>query len=573
MCCFFFRKRFGLLVGALGLIVPLLAWSQAGPLPALPPSAEPDVRLRSVEGTPLPPSPSEPIVPQGAESSAPEGADLITFTLTAIEVDGLTAYPPSTFDDIFAPLYGTKVSLAQVYGIAAEIQRRYRNDGYFLSRVLVPPQHIVGGRVRLDVAEGHVDRVEIQDDVGGVQKLLESYFSHITAEKPLRLQTLERYLLLANDVPGIDVKGILQPSQETTGAARLVVTAKRKKLDGLVLIDNIGSTFTGNWEIAGRAISNSFTRFGESLGLTALISSPEKGIREDQDNQMVGALNGSFRVGGDGAYVNTLISYGNSNPGSIISEFDYKSTQLLASLGVGYPIIRSRDHNLFVESGFDYIDSDTNVFTDVEFVRDRIRTLWLTASYDFRDRWRGSTYLSLGVRQGLEWLGASEAEDPLLSRYDAQGAFTSLRATASRIQGITEHWSLYGIVSGQYAFQPVLSEEEFDVGGIDFGRGYNPKEISGDRGVGLTTEIQYTRPSASSFLDRYQGFAFFDFGSVWQSGVDLTQSLSSAGGGLRGWFARDLSMELLVAKPLTRPSQRADGTKDPQLLFRLIALF
>jgi len=567
--------RLTLLAGALvlGGVPAAPPWAAPAGAPSLPAAARPDVRLRNLERRASPAAPAEPVVPVGAAGAAPEGAEGISFVLQALDLTGVTAYPQGAFRDLVGGHYGARVSLAQVYDLAAAIQRRYRDDGYFLTRVLVPPQQIVGGRVRLEVAEGRVDGIDMQDDPGAVGALVSAYLRPITTEQPLRLATLERCLLLANDIPGLEVQGVLQPSPGTFGAARLAVTVKRKKLEGLATVDNIGSTFTGNWEVAGRVAANAFTRYGESLGLTVLVSSPEQGLGGDAKNQTVGAFNGSVRLGDQGAYLNALLSYGNSNPGSIISEFDYQSTQFLASLALGYPVIRSRERNLSIDGGFDYVDGDTDVFTDVALTRDRIRTLWLTGSYDFRDRWRGSSFASLSLRQGLQALGASRSGDLLLSRADAHGSFTSLRATLSRLQAITNRWALYGIVAGQYAFSPVLSEEEFDVGGMDFGRGYDPKALSGDRGVGLTAEVQYTRPGPWYYLERWQGFAFFDCGSVWQSGLDLSASLSSAGGGVRAWLAQDLTMELLVAKPLTLPSQRADGTKDPQLLFRVIARF
>lgn len=540
-------------------------------------SGEPDVRLRSVEGTPFPAAPSEPFIPPGHESVAPEGAELIRFELNHVEIRGATAFEADALESAIADRYGTTVSLADVYELAATVQRRYREEGYFLSRVVVPPQHIAGGRLHIQVLEGYVEAVDIQGDIGPVQRLIESYLAPVTRERPLKLSTLERSLLLAKDVPGIDVKGVLARSESVVGASRLLVTASRDRFDGLALVDNIGSTFTGEWEIAARLGVNSLTRFGENLAFTGLLSDPEKGAGQDTKNQKVAMLSSSARLGRYGTHLTGFVSYGDSNPGGIIEDFDYDSKKLLVSVGAVHPMIRGRSSSLFVSLGFDYIDSDTDIFVDEPFITDRLRVLQLAADYDFRDRWRGSSFVRLAVRRGLEAFGATEAEDEMASRFDASGDFTNVRGTVSRLQAISDRWAVYALVSAQYAFDPVLADEEFDVGGIDFGRGYNPKELSGDSGVGLTTEIQYTRPSSFWFLDRYQLFAFYDFGAVRQKDNDLVSdasaSLASAGGGFRGWFAGDISLELQVAKPLTLPSARADDTKEAQLLLRAIAHF
>jgi hemolysin activation/secretion protein len=589
------RRRLGALHSAVVLVMaasatPTAAQAPAGGLDSLPDqtrsdlaasvlprSGEPDVRLRSVVGNRPPLPEAMPEVPFGFDSVAPAGADTVRFELNQIDLSGVTAYRPSELQSMVEGRYGTVVSLADVYDLAAEIQRRYRQDGWFLARVLVPPQRIVDGRVRLDVLEGYVSEIELEGDIGPTEKLVRRYLAKVTSERPLKLATLERALLLAKDIPGIDVKGILQPASETVGSSRLIVVATRSRFEAMALVDNIGSSFTGEWEIAARAAMRSFTSVGEELAITGLISDPAEGAQGNAKNQKVGMVNGSMRVGSSGTYLTGLVSYGDSNPGGIIEEFAYESKKLLVAVKAIHPLIRARGRNLFVDVGFDYIDSETKVFEDVPFVEDHLRVLNASAAFDFRDRWRGSSYLSLGIRQGLAALGATPKDDPFASRFDADGSFTSLQFTGSRLQGITDHWAFYLLTSAQYAFEPVLSDEEFDVGGIDFGRGYNPKELSGDDGVGLTTELQYTRPSPRDWLERWQLFAFYDFGWVRQKSNDLlpeaTASLASAGAGVRTWFARDLSLELQLAQPLTRKSQRADDTKDTQLLLRAIARF
>jgi len=541
--------------------------------PIFPPSAKPDVRLDQLR-PPEEQAPGQaPAVPEGALTQAPEGAEAIRFVLDGLLVEGVTAYAPEKIEPFATEVVGREISLAEVYAIAASVQQMYREDGYFLSRVIVPPQVIDDGRVQITVLEGYVGDVVYQGDVGPVRELIESYVDQVLLERPLRIKTLERYLLLAKDIPGVDVTGTLRPSTDQLGAAQLVVTAQRKAFDAMALVDNIGSTFTGQWEVVGSVSANAFTRYGDSATVTALVSDPANGFGGNSENQRVVQFGGSFRPDKRGTYVNLLASYGDSNPGGLISRFEFQSKTLLLSASGGYPLIRSRDRNLAVELGFDYTDSSTDVFDDIKFSRDHLRVLHVDALMDFRDKWRGSNLLGLHLRQGLPILGASKSGDEDLSRPNGSGVFTSLRMGASRYQPLFGRFSVVGRVEAQYAFETLLSDEEFDVGGFQFGRGYDPKELSGDHGVGVTGEVHYTRGVGKKFLDRYQLFGFYDFGSVWERSTDLSASLASAGGGIRGWLGKDFSIALQVAKPLTRDSQRADDTKDAQVLFRALAQF
>jgi hemolysin activation/secretion protein len=192
------------------------------------------------------------------------------------------------------------------------------------------------------------------------------------------------------------------------------------------------------------------------------------------------------------------------------------------------------------------------------------------------DDFRGANQAALEVRQGLPILNANESDDPENSRLDGTGVFTLVRGEASRLQDIGWNFTAFAAVGAQYSADNLLPFELFRVGGPEFGRGYDPSQLTGDHGVGATFELQYHGTLDWDDLDEYQVFGFYDFGQVWvnddgRSGL----SLASAGGGVRARFTDWLDAELTVAKPLTRDSQRSeDGQgRSPQVLFRVVGSF
>jgi hemolysin activation/secretion protein len=543
------------------------------PAVRLPSAAEPDVRMERVAPAAPVQSPSEVRVPESALSRAPAGSERVRFILNGVDVEGATIYPPDVVKRLYADKIGSEVSLADVYGIAEEIQRMLRKGGCILARAILPPQAVTDGRPHIRVFEGFISDVQIEGDVGAVAELVKAQLQNVVYERPLRMKTLERYLLLADDIPGVKVSGVLRPSPDQAGAGELVVAIERRPVEATVTSDNFGGSLTGKWEFAASAGLSAFTSLGENIFLSGLVSDPWRVFSGDDENQKVIQFGGSLRPGARGVYINLLGSYGNSKPGGEISQFDFNSDELLLSAVVGYPVVRSRRANLAVELGFDYIDSSTDIFDDVKFSRDRLRVLHLSGVFDFRDSWQGSNFGRVSIRQGLPIFNASESGDDCLSRADGDGVFTTVRAEAWRMQHISGGLALLGRIAGQYAFQDLLSDEEFDVGGSRFGRGYDPSELSGDHGAGFSGELQYTRAVELAYLDKWQVFGFYDFGDVWDRGQDASDSLASAGGGLRGWLPRDVSVELTVAKPLTMDSLRADGGKDPQVLLRAYTRF
>ncbi|HRK96914.1 MAG TPA: POTRA domain-containing protein [Alphaproteobacteria bacterium] len=75
-----------------------------------------------------------------APFTAPDGAEKMLFTLQSVEIEGQTVYPQAKLEKLYASKVGTQISLADVYALAAQLTAQYRNDGYILTQVVVPPK-------------------------------------------------------------------------------------------------------------------------------------------------------------------------------------------------------------------------------------------------------------------------------------------------------------------------------------------------------------------------------------------------------------------------------------------------
>jgi len=107
------------------------------------------------------------------------------------------------------------------------------------------------------------------------------------------------------------------------------------------------------------------------------------------------------------------------------------------------------------------------------------------------------------------------------------------------------------------------------VGDAQFGRGYDPAQLTGDYMVAAKAELHYEGTRAPFILGieylageaglRYlQFYQFFDFGAVWDRSPRLrgeaggNRSLTSAGAGLRAGIGSRFTASAEVGKPLTR---------------------
>src|SRR3546814_17175573 len=88
----------------------------------------------------------------------------------------------------------------------------YGKGDVSLYTIVVPQQNLSDGVLTLRVVEGYIDDVVITGDVKGRGlDLVRRYAARLAAEKPLRRPTLERYLSLIRDIPGLETERSDEP--------------------------------------------------------------------------------------------------------------------------------------------------------------------------------------------------------------------------------------------------------------------------------------------------------------------------------------------------------------------------
>lgn len=497
---------------------------------------------------------------------APPGAEELMVELRALEIEGSSVYSDEELRGFYGDLIGQTIPLARLFGIASAIEDKYREDGYPLVRVIVPAQVVQDGLFRIQVIEGYVNDVRLEGEVGPVRGRIQAILDRIVGVRPVSNRVLERYLLLANDLPGISASGVLRPGTGERGAAQLVVKVERKPFDAYGVVNNRGSKFTGPWRAVVVGAENAATALGERVQITGAAT-------PFTDEQYF--VQGHYQqpLGTDGLEAHAVGQYEATNPGSRLSDIDLETEVVLGGGFLSYPLLRSRRQNLYAEVGFEALRTEVDAL-GARLSRDDLRVLRALLAYDFRDDLGGSSTLSFGVRQGLDVLGASDENDSDLSRPEGEPDFTTFQFTASRLQPLTDPLALFVAAKGQVALDTLLTYEEFTVGGERFGRGYDPAELAGEDGVGLSAEVQYNGSTNFSQVPAYQVYGFYDYGAVWNddTGVDDHDSLSSAGGGVRTQVFKNFFLEFEVAKPLTR-KRESDGDKSAQFFFQASARF
>lgn len=531
------------------------------------PQADPGLIERRFE-TPSEPQKAPAPVISAPELPSPDAMDAsVTFTLKQVTLRGVSVYSESELQSVYTDKIGQTVSLRDVQAIANAITLKYRNDGYVLSQAVIPPQEIDSGIVTIEVVEGFIDNVSIEGELGR-RKLIETYVRKIEQLKPLNINALERYLLLANDLPGVTAKAVLRPSPTVQGAADLVVTVSEKKFEGSFSVDNRGTKYIGPVQFTTTLTGNNLMGLYDRTTLRNVTTS-------DTNELKFFDLLHEEQLGSEGTRLVTILSYSDSEPGADIKDLEIKGESKAFRIGLSHPVIRSRSENFTVRGNFDYRDTDTDIL-NVDFSEDKLRVLRFGAEYDISDRLNGVNLFDIEVSQGLDIWDATPAGLGR-SRADGQEDFTKFNFDISRLQTLTGNWSLLTGVTGQYSLDPLLSQEEFSLGGLGFGQAYDPSELTGDHGLAARAELRYGHYTGYRYFDSYQAYGFYDIGAVWQETSAIMpdsdrESLASTGLGVRFNLNEYLSGDTQIAFPLTRDVAANEDTS-PRLFFRLTARF
>ncbi|MBP9722075.1 MAG: ShlB/FhaC/HecB family hemolysin secretion/activation protein [Gammaproteobacteria bacterium] len=512
------------------------------------------------------------VIPLLTQSLELGDAKNYVFKLKKVNFVGNNAINSDELEGVYKPYYGKKISLVKILELIHTTTIQYREAGYILSQAYLPAQDIDKntGLIKIGIVEGYVNEVRISSDTipYATKILLEQYGDRLRAERPITKWTLERYALLAKDLPGGDIKVVFSPSNRP-GAADVEFIADNQKIVAIEgLVDNRGTRLLGPIEFSG-----TMHQFNGLYGNHTLFNA----VRDDGTELRVYNFNHRQPLNSDGlalivqvARTETDANF-NDLPRSIRPSVKINTPGISKSVYAmfEYPFVRSRNLNLIADLKLDGYDTVTKFFGNKLF-DEKIRALRASLVVDWLDPYfyniLALTSIGIEFSHGLNNLGA-KIIPALATRPDTKENFNKIMATASRQQPLLERLDLKLVIAGQYAFDELISTEEYGYGGRDIGLGYDSYELSGDHGLVGKLELGYTMPIEKitkniSLLSNWglQAFGFYDAGRVWninhrKSAQNSSDSAQSAGLGIRGKIFKYMNYETYIAKPLARKVQ------------------
>lgn len=519
--------------------------------------AQPDAgqSIREVETRPTPLQPADPPVlsvpptaptpPTDPQAAAPR------VTVRAFVIEGNTVIDTGTLQAALADLHGRALDLADLQTAAARVTRIYREAGYLLARAWLPQQEVVDGTIRIQVVEGRVDTVRIDNRSRLSDAALARSLRAVVPGEVARAATLESTLLRLNDVPGVVVQSRLRAAAQAGGSDLDVQVDAGPRYEGGLSLDNHGNTYNGAWRLHGDLGINNPLGIGDRLTLRAMHSDESQRYLRAQYDVWTGPY--GTRLGVAGSWLDYEL-------GEEFAALDATGAASIATAYVHHAWVRRRDHGFSTQLSYDRKSlRDDHGLLDS---RKRLDNFTLLTSGYWRDGFGGGgvTSVLLGWTVGELELRSFDAQVQNLL-LDSAGHFQKWTPALQRQQRLGHGLVLAVEARAQFASRNLDSSEKFGLGGAGGVRAYPEGEANGDEGWLASAELRWL-PAPG-----WQTGVFVDAGGVTISRKPLAvgdNHRQLQGGGIAGewqsprhWLAR-----LSLAWPLGSERATSDTPRE-----------
>ena len=491
---------------------------------------------------------------------APESEAIETFDIWEYQVEGNTMLPQEDVERAVYGHLGEARTINDVNDAQKQLEALYHARGYGSVLVDIPEQDVNSGVVTLRVTEGRVGSLRVTGSryfsLGRIKSKVPSLAS---GQVPDLAQVQRELATLATLSRDRSITPVLKPGR-TPGKLDVELKVEDKlPLHGSLEINDRYSADTTHLRLNAAVHYDNLWQREHSIGIAYQVSP------EASDEVEVFSANYLWR-------------FENSN--HLLALYSVKSNTNVATIGtlgvIGSGVISGARyivpltafdgvyHSLSL--GADYKDFDEQIgFDQGGVIVTPISYLKFSAAYSGTYAWHGQlSHVEATFEVGPDGLGNTQKEFER-KRFKARPNFAYLHVSADNLTPLPAGTALFARMSGQVAGSPLITNEQFSVGGADDVRGYIEAERLGDNAVATTLELRSMNlarhyPKA---LKNLQLLAFTDAAALRTltplPGSKKSAMLWSTGLGLRIEATHNLQASLMWALALRDGDRTASG--------------
>jgi hemolysin activation/secretion protein len=462
----------------------------------------------------------------------------VRFTVKEFIVEGDNPLPEGKTKKVLDLFLGEHEGLSRIEEASGALEDTLREEGYAFYRVVLPPQRTEEGVIRLKVMAFPLDRVTVK---GNKYFSKENILASLPTLKPgLSPNTLgvARSLLVANEHPAKRIAVFIRNSAKPGHIDARVETREMRPLQVFASLANTGSMDTGHTRFSlGCQHSNLFKR--DHIATLSYTTSP--GHWNDVQQYGVHYRIPIYKLG---AGVALFYSHSKVDQGRVADFFQVSGKGTFAGISFDYAFLPMGDYSHKLSLGFQdrLFENDTD-FSGAPIGVD-VRSRPITFRYSGRvEKAKGQFdfYAEYGIN--LPCGGQNDAAAYAANRAGADKQWDVLRFGADFDWTLPREWRVRTLLSVQLSDEPLISGEQFGLGGVRSIRGFEEREVSGESGFQLNAEL-WTPPLPYNF--RLLGFV--DFGRRYledpHPGLPDQDSLMSVGMGVRWQWKQNIHVAL-----------------------------
>ncbi len=384
-------------------------------------------------------------------------------------------------------LIGNEQSIQQLYDLALRIEQDFNAKGYPLVRAFLPTQELEPEQatVFIKVVDGYIEKLDLSKVPVSQIFRTYGYLRSLLKKKGLKLEEIERKLLLAGNIAGMQLTSTLSPG-ENEGGTVLSILASHKIISGAVTFDNTQSEELGRQQGQIRAEVNSVLGLGESISLFGLARPTIKGMKGTGHDVPIraGGLAASLPIGNNGLTAGVSYMESMTRPGGDAISLGLEANMKSASGTISYPMYYTRSTAAFLRASLSWTDEvqHTNISgEDQDLSHDRVTTIRFGTSINKCSY--GCLGLDFQFSRGIDIASRSQSETGSgtpLSRSAAKSQFSHFILNTNYRFSPLETYEIALNAGGQYSFDDLLNSEQSSITGYDRLSGFTSGSISGD---------------------------------------------------------------------------------------------
>ncbi len=502
-----------------------------------------------------------------ATPAAPAPASL---TINEFTVTGNHLLSEDDVDAAVYPYLGPGQTIKSVDAARAALQKLYDDKGYQTVAVEIPPQHVSGGVVILQVLETPVGRLRVNGARYFSLNKIKSQAPSLAPGTVPNFNRIKHDIVALNQWPDRQVIPTLQAGV-APGTVDVDLNVKDKlPLHASLELNNRYSADTKPLRLDASLSYDDLFQRGDAISLSYQIA--------PQNPKDAEVFSGSYLARVPGIDWATLLLYGlvsNSNVSTVGSTNVVGKGQVVGARGI-FTLPGGEGFFDTLSAGIDDKHFDQNVTLGGATLPTPITYYPLTAQYSAT--WQGAsgqTQLDIGPTFSVRGLGSDPGTFDN-KRYQSESNFIYVRGDLSRLQTLPFGAQLFGKTQFQLSNEPLVNSEQFSAGGQDTVRGYLESEVLGDNAIIGSLEIR-TPPITllGPKVNDWRGFMFAEGGqaSILQPLPEQQAifDLASIGAGMRIELVDHLNGSIDLALPLITSTNTKAG--HPRVEFRVWAAF